>query len=77
MAKKTVINRACKNYINSSKDSDILIDAFNRTTSNEYEENTATIEKENKTIDIVDVEEKTVDEPLPGQQSIDDINFDA
>lgn len=77
MAKKTVINRACKNYINSSKDSDILIDAFNRTTSNEYEENTATIEKENKTIDIVDVEEKTADEPLPGQQSIDDINFDA
>lgn len=35
MAKKTVINRACKNFINSSDDSDIL-DAFNNTTENEY-----------------------------------------
>lgn len=35
MAKKTVINRACKNFINSSDDSDIL-EAFNSTTENEY-----------------------------------------
>ena len=30
MAKKTVINRACKMFANTSDDSDILIDAFNR-----------------------------------------------
>lgn len=34
MAKKTVITRACKNFINSSDDSDIL-DAFNNTSENE------------------------------------------
>jgi len=31
MAKKTVINRACKMFANTSDDSDILIDAFNKT----------------------------------------------
>lgn len=31
MAKKTVINRACKMYANTSDDSDILIEAFNNT----------------------------------------------
>lgn len=30
MAKKTVINRACKYYVNTSDDSDLLIEAFNR-----------------------------------------------
>ena len=38
MAKKSVINRACKMYANTSDDSDILIDSFNRTTENEYRE---------------------------------------
>lgn len=36
MAKKTVINRACKNFVNTSDDSDILIESINRT--NEYRE---------------------------------------
>ncbi|URZ06443.1 recombinase RecT [Clostridium felsineum] len=31
MAKKTVINRACKMYANTSDDSDLLIEAFNNT----------------------------------------------
>ena len=31
MAKKTVINRACKLFFNTSDDSDLLIDAFNKT----------------------------------------------
>ena len=34
MAKKTVINRACKNFVCTSDDSDLLIDVINRT--NEY-----------------------------------------
>lgn len=37
MAKRTVINRAAKNFINTSDDSDILVDAINRTTGNEYD----------------------------------------
>ena len=38
MAKKTVINRACKLFINASDDSDLLAAAWNRTTANEYPE---------------------------------------
>ncbi len=36
MAKKTVINRACKMYANTSDDSDLLIEAFNRSTETDY-----------------------------------------
>lgn len=35
MAKKTVINRACKNFVCTSDDSDLLIESMNRT--NEYD----------------------------------------
>lgn len=38
MAKRTVINRAAKSYINTSDDSDILVQAINNTTENEYED---------------------------------------
>lgn len=38
MAKKTVINRACKMYANTSDDSDLLIEAFNNTDKT-YDEN--------------------------------------
>ena len=36
MAKKSVINRACKLFFNTSDDSDVLIDAINRATEAEY-----------------------------------------
>lgn len=36
MAKRTVINRACKYYVNTSTDADMLIQAINRTIDNEY-----------------------------------------
>jgi recombination protein RecT len=35
MSKKTVLNRSCKMFINTSDDSDLLVGAFNRTTANE------------------------------------------
>jgi len=38
MAKRTVINRAAKSFINTSDDSDLLIEAINNSTENEYEE---------------------------------------
>lgn len=37
MAKRTVINRAAKRFINTSNASNLFIDAINRTTENEYE----------------------------------------
>lgn len=37
MAKRTVINRAAKAFINTSDDSDLFIEAINRTTENEFE----------------------------------------
>lgn len=37
MVKKTVINRACKMFVNSSSDKAVLAEAFNRTTDNEYD----------------------------------------
>lgn len=38
MSKKTVLNRKCKMYFNTSDDSDLLIEAINRTTANEYDD---------------------------------------
>ncbi|WP_172369608.1 recombinase RecT [Sporosarcina jiandibaonis] len=37
MAKRTVINRAAKAFINTSDDSDLLIEAINNSTENEYD----------------------------------------
>lgn len=34
--KRTVINRACKNHINTSDDNDVLVNAFRKTMDNEY-----------------------------------------
>ena len=41
MAKRTVINRACKMYFNTSDDSDMLIEAFNET-GEKYDDSPAT-----------------------------------
>ena len=38
MAKRTVLNRAAKMFINTSDDSDLLTDAINDTTSNEFDD---------------------------------------
>ncbi|GEK28880.1 recombinase RecT [Furfurilactobacillus siliginis] len=37
MAKRTVINRAAKNFLNTSDDSDLLVESINDTTSDEYD----------------------------------------
>lgn len=37
MAKRTVINRAAKPFINTSDDADLFADAFNRTTAGDYD----------------------------------------
>ena len=49
MAKKTVINRACKLFVNTTTDSALLVDSFNRVTSNDY--------RRDDEPEIIDVEE--------------------
>lgn len=61
MAKKTVINRACKNFINSSDDG-YLMETFDRTTHNE--EVDAVAEQV-----VVDVAENANSVPFPGSAS--------
>lgn len=46
MAKRTVINRAAKAFVNTSDDSDLLIEAINNTTANEYQDDTERKEAE-------------------------------
>src|SRR5690625_4978832 len=46
MAKRTVINRAAKAYINTSDDSDLLVESINNSTENEYERKDITPEQE-------------------------------
>lgn len=48
MAKRTVINRASKSFINTSDDSDLLVESINRTMENEYD---------NRPKDMGDIEE--------------------
>ncbi len=45
MAKRTVINRAAKNIINTSSEEDVLTEAINDTTENEYDRQDVTPEK--------------------------------
>lgn len=49
MAKRTVINRAAKAFVNTSDDSDLLIEAINNTTANEYQD-----DNERKEAEIID-----------------------
>lgn len=57
MAKKTVINRACKLFVNTSGDNAVLTGAFNRVTENEYKKN-----EEQNVIDVDDSEIKELGE---------------
>lgn len=52
MAKKTVINRACKLFINTSLGSQVLAESFNRTTENDY--------KRDDEPRVIDVDEKDI-----------------
>ena len=75
MAKKSVINRACKAYWNTSDDSDLLIEAINNTTDAEDEPNYDSknviadaqfeVQEEEKTTQrvIVDAKAQVVEEP--------------
>jgi len=77
MAKKTVINRACKMFTNTSDDSDILIEAFNDS-DKEYELNEGsdvqTEIKEKANSKIIDIE--TPEDPKENIQDAEIITED-
>jgi len=55
MSKKSVINRCCKNFVNSAKDNDVLIEAINRSIEVDYNK------QSDKTNNKVVGEIKTID----------------
>ncbi|PWT56686.1 recombinase RecT [Limosilactobacillus reuteri] len=61
MAKRTVLNRAAKMFINTSDDSDLLTGAINDTTSNEYDD-------ERRDVTPVEDEKRSTDKLLEGFQ---------
>lgn len=69
MVLKTVINRGCKNFANTSDDSDLLIESFNRVTEDEYEPDSvkqsskeiSKVAEENS--EIIDFDEPVIDVP--------------
>lgn len=69
MAKRTVINRAAKFYINSSSDNDLFVKAVNETTSNEYENDDRKDVTPTKRSLVADVAENKAEkvESLPNQ----------
>lgn len=85
MSKKTVINRACKRFVNTSDDSDTLIEAINRTneykeediiesTKNEVEEEI----KENANTVTLDLEEDVIsDTEVVEAEVIENIEFEG
>lgn len=64
MAKRTVINRAAKMYINTSDDSDLLTGSINTVTANEYED-----EPERKDV-TPEVSKSTADKLVQGFKKI-------
>lgn len=70
MARKTVINRTCKTYINSSNDSNLVIDHFQRSDEVAQEAEMEEEIAENANTEPIDVESKSADEEQeqkPGQ----------
>lgn len=61
MAKRTVINRAAKQFFNTSDDNDLFVDAVNHTTENEYSDN-RTI----KDAEVIKEDGETLDDFLNG-----------
>lgn len=71
MCKRTVINRACKKYINSSSDSNILLGHFNRA-DDEIEEKEIEDEiAENANSQVIDIEHTVDNDGFPDGPPLD------
>ncbi|SEP57556.1 recombination protein RecT [Virgibacillus subterraneus] len=91
MAKKTVINRACKKFLNSSNDSSLMLDHFNRQDESVEEAKAQEEISENANSEVIDIEyndsepeakdnseqkEGPKEEPDPEQTNVDDVMND-
>lgn len=65
MAKKTVINRACKMFVNTSDDSDLLVEAINNSEEKTYDEK-----------DLVSNVDYEVKEEIKQNANVKEINVD-
>lgn len=78
MAKRTVINRTCKMFANTSDDSDLLIESFNRTAGGDFDKE-STVEQEieeNANTETIDVEFEVVDDkPEQKQGNQQELDF--
>lgn len=68
MAKRTVINRAAKAFINTSDDSDLLVQAINNSTENEHDNERKEINpefeiKENANTETLDIQPEVIETP--------------
>lgn len=78
MAKRTVINRAAKAFINTSDDSDALIQAVNDTTEEEFENDqeravrdvTETVEREANQV-LIETKPKAKAKPKPDPEAVE------
>jgi recombination protein RecT len=66
MSKKTVINRACKMFINTSSDAPILAEAYNRTVESDYKD----LKDQADETGVVYVDEKDIETVQPAKEAI-------
>ena len=80
MAKRTVLNRAAKMFINTSDDSDLLTGAINDTTSNEFDDEPRDVtptKEEQTTQELLDGFEKSQAELAKKEEPADDHSSSA
>lgn len=80
MAKRTVLNRAAKMYVNTSDDSDLLTAAINNTTSNEFDDEPRDVtptKEEQTTQELLDGFEKSQAELAKKEEPADDHSSSA
>ena len=80
MAKRTVLNRAAKLFINTSDDSDLLTGAINDTTSNEFDDEPRDVtptKEEQTTQELLDGFEKSQAELAKKEEPADDHSSSA
>lgn len=78
MAKRTVINRAAKAFINTSDDSDLLVEAINNSTENEYDERvdvTPEQEAQHQIEQNANKEELDIEPEAPKQEEVEYVEY--
>ncbi|HGD1285801.1 TPA: recombinase RecT [Streptococcus agalactiae] len=78
MAKRTVINRAAKQFLNTSDDNDLFVDAVNRTTENEYDNDRQvkdiTPQEKNSLDDLIGHQSENKDAPINLKDVTEDLH---